>query len=385
MKEVTLIYEKEVNKIVHFSKWKSIHAAKKFFESPEIAQIRKEAGVNKGQHFELGSYEVASRLAFFITGSTPDLELLKLAQSREILTAQKRAAETLRLLNTNRGKQQIIHINEELFRMSKKRSNQKISELFKKESELLINKVLIEDRLPWKNLFVTEGTFVNRELASNYGMISIHLDDTFKWVNYDQSKRTGILSLGSYLSNGYSGEEEELTSPIKRGLQIVEDLLCMHMPPPSDIDVDNDPAAQLSDLCNIQARKATTLHPNSSCYNCHNFMEPLGLGLERFNSLGQYRTVEKSRRQCSTITPGLINGKHFNSMKTLGQHIKNEPRLNFCLTKRVGEYAFGNKMTDFNAVSLLNEAKVFESNETFQNLMLDIASSPQFLRRDISK
>lgn len=40
-----LKYEKDSNKIVHFSKWTSIADAKDFFESPELIQIRKEAGV----------------------------------------------------------------------------------------------------------------------------------------------------------------------------------------------------------------------------------------------------------------------------------------------------------------------------------------------------
>ena len=52
-----LKYEKEVNKIVHFSKWKSIHAAQNFFESPEIAQIRKEAGVKSPKFIYLDQLE----------------------------------------------------------------------------------------------------------------------------------------------------------------------------------------------------------------------------------------------------------------------------------------------------------------------------------------
>ena len=38
-------YENEPNKIVHFSAWTAIADAKKFFESPELVEIRAEAGV----------------------------------------------------------------------------------------------------------------------------------------------------------------------------------------------------------------------------------------------------------------------------------------------------------------------------------------------------
>ncbi len=40
-----LKYEKDPNKIVHFSKWSSVSNAKSFFESPELIKIREQAGV----------------------------------------------------------------------------------------------------------------------------------------------------------------------------------------------------------------------------------------------------------------------------------------------------------------------------------------------------
>ena len=40
-----LRFESNANKIVHFSEWTSIAAARAFFESPKLVQIRKEAGV----------------------------------------------------------------------------------------------------------------------------------------------------------------------------------------------------------------------------------------------------------------------------------------------------------------------------------------------------
>jgi quinol monooxygenase YgiN len=40
-----LKYADNPNKIVHFSAWTSIDAAKQFFESPELVQMRTEAGV----------------------------------------------------------------------------------------------------------------------------------------------------------------------------------------------------------------------------------------------------------------------------------------------------------------------------------------------------
>lgn len=52
-----LKYEKDANKIVHFSSWSSLENAKNFFESPQLVQIRKEAGVQSPEFIYLEQLE----------------------------------------------------------------------------------------------------------------------------------------------------------------------------------------------------------------------------------------------------------------------------------------------------------------------------------------
>lgn len=40
-----LKYEHDANNVVHFSRWSSLEDARRFFESPELVEIRKQAGV----------------------------------------------------------------------------------------------------------------------------------------------------------------------------------------------------------------------------------------------------------------------------------------------------------------------------------------------------
>ncbi len=40
-----LRYDNDANRIVHFSEWSSLENARHFFESPELVEIRKKAGV----------------------------------------------------------------------------------------------------------------------------------------------------------------------------------------------------------------------------------------------------------------------------------------------------------------------------------------------------
>ena len=55
-----LQYELKPNKIVHFSAWSSIAAAKSFFESPRLIQIRKEAGVESPDFIYLEELEAGT-------------------------------------------------------------------------------------------------------------------------------------------------------------------------------------------------------------------------------------------------------------------------------------------------------------------------------------
>lgn len=52
-----LKYENEPNRIVHFSAWTSIADARAFFESPQLVQIRKEAGVKAPEFIYLEQIE----------------------------------------------------------------------------------------------------------------------------------------------------------------------------------------------------------------------------------------------------------------------------------------------------------------------------------------
>lgn len=55
-----LKYHNDPNKIVHFSQWTSIDAARRFFESPELVKIRAEAGVKSPEFIYLDQLEAGS-------------------------------------------------------------------------------------------------------------------------------------------------------------------------------------------------------------------------------------------------------------------------------------------------------------------------------------
>lgn len=55
-----LKYENQANKIVHFSAWISLQHARAFFESPQLVQIRKDAGVRAPEFIYLDPIEAGT-------------------------------------------------------------------------------------------------------------------------------------------------------------------------------------------------------------------------------------------------------------------------------------------------------------------------------------
>jgi quinol monooxygenase YgiN len=55
-----LKYENDTNRIVHFSAWTSIAAARAFFESPRLMEIRRQAGVKAPEFIYLDLLEAGT-------------------------------------------------------------------------------------------------------------------------------------------------------------------------------------------------------------------------------------------------------------------------------------------------------------------------------------
>jgi len=55
-----LKYQHDANRIVHFSVWTSLDNARRFFESPELVRIRKEAGVKAPEFIYLEQLEAGT-------------------------------------------------------------------------------------------------------------------------------------------------------------------------------------------------------------------------------------------------------------------------------------------------------------------------------------
>src|SRR5690606_3026850 len=164
--------------------------------------------------------------------------------------------------------------------------------LLKEELRLFVDSVLRSDRSV-VDLLTADHTYLNERLAMHYGIETVK-GARFRRVTLDDSLRHGLLGKGAILMmTAYPNR----TSPVLRGAWILERLL--GAPPPA-------PPLEVPTLTeNRRGQPAKTLRErleqhreNPTCFSCHGVMDPLGLALENFNAVGQYRGHDPD-----TLTP----------------------------------------------------------------------------------
>ena len=202
--------------------------------------------------------------------------------------------------------------------------NGSLRQAMQNETEMFFAHILEEDR-PLTELIDSDYTFLNEELAKHYGIPGVTGRTMRKVTLPADSARGGVLTHGSVLA---VTSNPTRTSPVKRGVFILEAILgTPPAPPPPDIPALDD-AASPEKLARMTLRENMALHAtNPLCYSCHSRMDPLGLALENFNALGQWRTAEMHH----TIDPSgqLITGEKFADVRELKRILATAHRDDF--------------------------------------------------------
>jgi hypothetical protein len=182
-------------------------------------------------------------------------------------------------------------------------------------------------------------TFLNQRLAEHYGITNVSGDEFRHVALDDESPRGGILTHGSVLT---VTSNPTRTSPVKRGLFVLENILGTPPPPPPP-DIPELEAARKA----VQGREPTMremmeIHrSNPSCRSCHARMDPMGLAFENFNAMGMWREEEAGHP--IDVNAVLISGEKFANIQELKQILVTERRDDFfhCLTEKLLTYALG--------------------------------------------
>jgi mono/diheme cytochrome c family protein len=208
----------------------------------------------------------------------------------------------------------------------------------RRETELYFEHVLRENR-PLTELIDSDYTFLNDRLAKHYGVPGVEGPDLRKVVLPPESPRGGILTQGTMLA---VTSNPTRTSPVKRGLFILDNILGTPPPPPPQ----NVPA--LEDANGRDRAPDTTLRANlekhradPKCASCHNRMDPLGLAFENFNAMGQWREIDRGHP--IDAAGQLVSGESFSGARELKKFLVSNHRDTFyrCFIEKLLLYTLG--------------------------------------------
>lgn len=310
-------------------------------------------------------YEMATRLSFFLTNSTPNDALLDAAERGELSSAEGVRAAATRLMGEASAKRALDGFFEELLQLPKLETLARDPALFPAMSPTLASSMrgetlaLFED-VVWnrdsdaRELFDSNTTFVNAELAKLYGLTAPSGTGFQKVTLPADGIRFGILGQASFLA---VNSHVKRSSPTYRGKAIRERFLCESMPaPPGDVP----PLPEGDTGERATARQRLEMHRKvEPCKSCHQLMDPIGLGLENFDAVGAFRTTEND---VTIDASGDLDGKAFASPRDLAKLLREDARVAPCLARNLFRHAAGHVEDKGEEPGVANVIKTFQSD-----------------------
>jgi hypothetical protein len=318
------------------------------------------AGEAAKRFADVDDYALASRLSYFLWSSMPDEELTGLA-ARGALRGEL-PAQVARMLKDNKAQAfarnfpgqwlqardiETVPINARaVLGVGNARGNTSsradldnvMRRAMRSETEMVFDYVLREDRSVLE-FIDADYTFLNAKLATHYGLPAVEGDTLRRVTLPEGSPRGGFLTEGTVLS---VTSNPTRTSPVKRGLFVLENFLGTPPPPPPPGIPALEESAKGADGRELPLREALAAHRNQPlCASCHERMDPLGFALENFNAMGMWRDVDA--RQPIDPAGELVTGEKFSNIRDLKRLLTHERRLDYyrCLTEKMLTYALG--------------------------------------------
>ncbi|MCX7036014.1 MAG: DUF1592 domain-containing protein [Proteobacteria bacterium] len=257
------------------------------------------AQLTAGAGYRINDIELASRLSFFLWSSIPDIELINLAAANKLHEPKVLKKQVDRMIADPRSQALVRNFTGQWLNIRGIAASEPVvntfpdfdstlREAFKREVELFFASIIQEDRSV-NELLTADYTFVNERLAKHYGIPGIY-GAQFRRVNLgaDQDIRRGLLGKGALLT---ITSDAARTSPVKRGKWYLQTFLGVSPPdPPPGVETKLD--QKVGESAKTMRERLVLHTTNPTCASCHKMFEPMGLAMENFDAVGQWRTTE---------------------------------------------------------------------------------------------
>lgn len=350
-----------------------------------------------GEIYQISDVELASRLSFFLWSSIPDAELVDLAAAGRLSEPDVLEQQVKRMLQDQRSTALVKNFAQQWLYLRNMATifpdgvyypnwDAELRDSYQTETEMLFESIIREDS-SITTLLDANYTFINARLAKHYGFPNVY-GSNFRRVELppEMDYRRGILGKGSFLS--IASTEAFRTSPVKRGVWVLENILGTPPPaPPANVPALEETGAEVKILT---LRDQLEMHrQNEPCATCHKIMDGIGFALESFDLDGSYRTVSGHPRQFEGVSVPLNtsvvlwDGTAVDSVSGLRENLmKYSPQFVRFAVEKLLTFGVGRGMEYYDMPVIRDIVEEAEAdNYRFSTLVLGVVKSPQFLMR----
>lgn len=317
-------------------------------QSPNFL-FRAELGESDGSGAPTGrlnDFELATRLAYFFWNTSPDDTLLAAAEQGLLSTDDGLRAQAERLFADPQVHNGVRNFFNEYFRLYEldkldkdptifEHARPELGPIAREETLSTIEALLLEEEGDYRELFTGRRTFLNRDLASVYRVPAPAREGFAEYVYPPDSPRAGFLGQLSFLG---LNSHAVASSATLRGLFIRERLLCKRINPPP-VNVSTALPEVNADAQTLRDRLSTHA-TEPSCAGCHDLTDPIGLSLENFDAMGQFRITDNG----GEIDPaGDLDGAPFADARGMAEQVVSHAEFGSCFVSNLYRYATGHE------------------------------------------
>lgn len=349
---------------------------------------------------------IAARMSYFLNRTAPDDKLAELAASGKLKDAAVRKNELQRLIKKPEFDRFIEDFTNAWLNLRELDFTAPDQNLFPEYDPYLRFSMPLETRAFFKelvnsnmsvtNIVKSDFAMLNDRLAEHYGIPGVDHTEIKKVKLPADSLRGGFLTQASVLKVSANGTN---TSPVLRGIWVLERIMGITPPPPPagvpGVEPDTRGASTLRELLDKH-------RDSPNCNSCHQKIDPLGFALEGFNPVGSYRetfrTMGKGKKVVKLVhgkwtryKEGLpvdasgefADGRKFKNFQEFRDHLAKEKKtLAKALTKKLLTFATGREMGFSDREEIEEIVKRTAKNDyRLGDIMLEIVNSKIFLTK----
>jgi hypothetical protein len=369
-------------------------ALRRILSSPQflVRAEREPENIAPGQPYRITDLELASRLSFLIWSSIPDDELIEVASQDKLHASPMLERQVRRMLADPKADALVENFGDQLLYLRNLPAtspdgvfypnwDDELRQSFRRETELFFGSIVKGNRSV-VDLLTADYTFLNERLAKHYGIANIY-GSQFRRVSLgpDLAYRRGLLGQGSVLS--LTWVQNNRTSPVKRGVWVLENILGTPPPePPANVPPLED---SKGDHKIMTLREQMTMHRKvEPCASCHKLMDPIGFALENFDADATWRTKQGGDGGVPLDTSAVLwDGTKVNGPVELRQALlRYSPQFVRMITEKLMTFSLGRgaEYEDMPVIrSIVRDAD--KDNDRFLSILMGIIKSAPFQMR----